>query len=628
MPARLTKLEIREGIEFVFERAMHFARMTVAEMLAGDKNDLFCSLPAPDDRGELRIGKDAELRLRHIAHEILILNKLESLVSREAMRKLLGIELVKRFITEGRSLDAKQVDRLIAFLGREARKTCIAETHLVPCHLIVVQEPEALPVGPIVFRTRKGFRKKILPALASYDPGPNPDWGRDLMASALHYYKGFRWVADVPVVAADAKTSVDIAVEATRAALNGLQVCLGASATYKMVVGGPRIVHDRRGHLHIDPGGGLHPNILVDGPGQVGFGPGWSKQLPESDARYYLDMVGIALESAVDPTLNRPLSRRVLDAMYWFGEAVRETTDAARIVKYVTALERMLMTQEHDDIANTVSDRCAAFCLVGDDRKTLAQWKVETLSLYNLRSRLVHGDMSPLSPEVVEGVHQAAQISRMAILSAMNHFNDRDGLRQENISNKRLAQFFDWIVEQSRKRDAWAEDARPRNEEPPMFDILAKTPAACSGEELADFHGFALESGQVSPNGLKGRIGNAARLIFCRLGGALVGIAAVKRPVADYRAGVGEKAGFPLPAQDWPYELGWIFVVEPQRRKGASKAMVETALKDLDGAIFSTTRVTNDGMQAILAQFGFAKSGNDFPSDEGEYQLRLFTRPT
>jgi hypothetical protein len=168
--------------------------------------------------------------------------------------------------------------------------------------------------------------------------------------------------------------------------------------------------------------------------------------------RRYLDLLGIALENLINPNLERPLSRRLLDAIYWFGEAVRETSSAAKIVKYVTALERMLMSREHDDIAKIVSDRSAAFCWIGDSGKSLETWRNETLSLYDLRSRLVHGDMSPLSLDVFTGVHVAARISRMAILSAMNHFAENDGLRQRKVPNKRLARWFDSIVDLSKRQ--------------------------------------------------------------------------------------------------------------------------------------------------------------------------------
>ena len=215
-----------------------------------------------------------------------------------------------------------------------------------------------------------------------------------------------------------------------------------------MTVGGPRIIKDNRGHLHLAPDGKLSVRLSMGGPGQVNFGAGWSSDFPNSGAEKSLAKFGVALEAAVNPNLDRPLSRRVLDAVYWFGEGARETTDAARVVKYVTALERLLMTQEHGDIAKIVSDRAAAFCLIGDTTRTLQQWRVDALKTYNLRSRLVHGDMSPTSMDVASGVYLAGKMARLVLLSVLDHFGEQ-GLRAEKVATRRLAHWFDSIVQAS-----------------------------------------------------------------------------------------------------------------------------------------------------------------------------------
>jgi hypothetical protein len=411
--------------------------------------DHFFDLPHPGGRGQMPIGREAEEKLRHLAYGVLVFNGLENTVSRPTIRKLLGETLVQRFIVERRAIDERQIARLISFLGREAKKACSTRKHFVPCHLLYVQEPPELPAGPVIFRTRQNFQSQILRAVRDYDKGEGTGWASH-MAGSLHYYRGFKWVAEVPVTSADEETSLKIAMEAARAAVNGLHIALGAQATNKMTIGGPRILHDRRSHLHFSDDGKLQASLSSTGPGNVGFSTGWSKGIPDSGFRHFLDLIGIALEAAVNPNLQRPLSRRLLDAIYWFGEAVRESTDAARIVKYVTALERMMMTQERDDIAGVVSDRVAAFIWIDNRSKTLAEWKAVVARLYDLRSRLVHGDMSPGAMDVSENVGTAAHITRMSILSALHHFG-ATGMRAEKVPRKQLGAWFDNIVSLSKE---------------------------------------------------------------------------------------------------------------------------------------------------------------------------------
>ena len=120
------------------------------------------------------------------------------------------------------------------------------------------------------------------------------------------------------------------------------------------------------------------------------------------------------------------------------------------------------MTQEHDDISSVVSRRCAAFCLTFGIDRSLAEWKSDATKLYNLRSRLVHGDMSPLTPEVQEGAYLGANLARQTILSVMHHFGT-DGLNAERVSTKRLAKWFDAVVAASEQFDRERQQIRPEH---------------------------------------------------------------------------------------------------------------------------------------------------------------------
>ncbi len=449
---RLSKSDIEEAILFIFDECLRFAKMSISELKRRDTRDYFCYLPHPNGRDRMLCGHLAEAKLWELSEEGLRLNNLAGRVSAKTLRGILGSELVKRFVIEKRAIDARQIDRLMSWLGRAAARKCSSRTHFIPCHLMYVGEPEELSVGPVTLRSRRSFRSQILPRVRGYDPDGDRKWTRKLLCGALRYYRGFKWVVEVAVPPADSELSEKIAWEAATAALNCLHLCFGAEATDKMVLGGPRLERDTRGHLQIDSDGILHPKLRLGGLGQVGFASGWSTEWAGSEAELFVKLSGVALEIVVDPDRQRPVSRRVLDAIYWFGEGVREKGDAAKVVKYVTALERMLMTDERDDIAKLVSERCAAFCLTWDEHITLERWRADALGLYDLRSRLVHGDMSPLSKEVRSGARLGAKIARLVILAALRHLGE-EGLRAERVSTSRLARWFDAIVLASKRVD-------------------------------------------------------------------------------------------------------------------------------------------------------------------------------
>lgn len=71
---------------------------------------------------------------------------------------------------------------------------------------------------------------------------------------------------------------------------------------------------------------------------------------------------------------------------------------AARFVKFITAIERIVVTNE-DDRTETVRKRSAALCWESNSERKMYQLSERIGELYALRSNLVHGDISPLTKE-------------------------------------------------------------------------------------------------------------------------------------------------------------------------------------------------------------------------------------
>jgi hypothetical protein len=268
---------------------------------------------------------------------------------------------------------------------------------------------------------------------------------RRSISQAIEYFRNFGWIAEVTVIGCDKKISEAIAARAALAALNCLHVLIGAGHSTKMQVGGPGLANDRRAGFSVKADGSLSYMVTYGGQGSVGFDDDWMDLFSGADAQEIIANLGIALEQAVNPALQRPLSERLLDAMQWYGEAVRETSQGAKAVKYVTALERMVMTDEKDDIASLASSRVAALCLDEPTVECRDRWQNEVRRAYDIRSRLVHGSVSPTSEIVFDGVRLGSQLARSTLLSAAKLLGER-GLRDEEATNRDLARWYDQIV--------------------------------------------------------------------------------------------------------------------------------------------------------------------------------------
>jgi hypothetical protein len=212
-----------------------------------------------------------------------------------------------------------------------------------------------------------------------------------------------------------------------------------------MIIGGPAITQDRRGTISIVEGD-LRFSASYGGPGSVGFKDDWITLLDNPQGRVVLELCGVALEAAIDPTIDRPLSDRFLDAAHWFGEAVRERAPAAKVIKYVTALERMFMTDERDNIADTISQRVAAFCFDPSVPGDFERLEAKSRRAYDVRSKLAHGSMSPRDTAAYEGVRIGAELSKDALLNGLAAFT-ADGLREEGISPRKVARWFQSCVD-------------------------------------------------------------------------------------------------------------------------------------------------------------------------------------
>lgn len=409
------------------------------------QHDLLSSLPHPSGVGSVLCGHSAAVKVTELAEEAARRGNLTRRIELTTLRTEISRLIVSRFIKEKRPLNVTQLDRLMSSAVKKAQSQCMTLTHLIPCHLMSARDPERFSIGPVTFHNRASFRRLLLKKAGDRDRMHNDDKAKSthvrfLLAHAIRYYRNFQWVAEVEIVNCDFDTSKALAEEVVTAALNCLHMLLGTSWTGRMRVGGVNIRSDHRAMLTLSPSGELEPTLSSTGFGEVTFPDGWFAKLLDSNFEYWQTLFAVALESIVCPELERPLSRRFLDAAQWFGEATRDEGPATRTIKFVTALERMLMTEERDDVTSLVAERVAALCF-NTEVGSRDVWREKTRAAYDLRSRLVHGSISPRAPEVRRGASVAAEVAEAALLRAIEAFGV-EGLQAKSMTSKRTSEWF------------------------------------------------------------------------------------------------------------------------------------------------------------------------------------------
>lgn len=159
--------------------------------------------------------------------------------------------------------------------------------------------------------------------------------------------------------------------------------------------------------------------------------------------------------------------------------------------------------------------------------------------------------------------------------------------------------------------------------------LTVKAPSARSSTEREDFAALVLAGGEVIAEGLEGRVNAAHVLLFLRDASCLVGIAALKKPNPTYRGSAFQKAGATQNHEEFPLELGWVFVLPSARGKGYAKALVRAAIAHAGNSkVFATSRTDNTHMHASLLVASFFKHGSVYTSSRGTHKLSLFLRGT
>jgi hypothetical protein len=455
-------------IEFVFAECVRIqnaissaVKNNPASLQDLPKEDMWGDLPHPDGRGPLMCGRSANQRLWRLAEQAVKYSDAVGTIEIGPVHNALGKILVQRFLTERRPIDERQAERALASAVREAKGARMDRTHYVPCRLMYSKGPSSFTIGPVTFQARERFNELMASHFEEYARRDGEDWQKKLderlLADARHYYDGFTWVGEVHILNCDGGTSLERARMAVIGAVNLVHVLFGSYHTRRMEIGGPRLETDRRAHMSLDPKYRLYVSCSSASTSAVGFPDDWQRFLEGEDMAVLLRGAQKALEAIVNPAIKRPVGTRLLDSAAWFGEAVREESPAAQIIKAVTALERLVLTSEHEEIKKTVSQRGAAIRYHPADSKTFEELESELAEAYVMRSRLAHGSLSPFDPEVAAFAPVCLNRIEQVICWGLGLFESQ-GLFERDLTTRQLAEGFEGLIAFAQNRDAAPRD--------------------------------------------------------------------------------------------------------------------------------------------------------------------------
>jgi hypothetical protein len=157
--------------------------------------------------------------------------------------------------------------------------------------------------------------------------------------------------------------------------------------------------------------------------------------------------------------------------------------------------------------------------------------------------------------------------------------------------------------------------------------IYVGKPTSFIDAEVDDFVAFVLAGGEVSTEGLRNRVLRASNIAYARKSECLVGVGGLKKPDDTYRSRIENRSGAIIDADNFPFELGWVFVLPSARGTGLSGMLCRSLVAESEGkGVFATSRTDNNAMHRTMANLDFVRVGTEWRSKENEAMLALFVR--
>lgn len=437
-------------------------------------------IPHPDGRGHLSCGIEAARRFGTLADHVLEYDpQLAGRLSRSRTKDRVVAAFVQRVLREKGEVEAGTAEQILRDVSEGCRASLRTAEHFVPCVLFLNGGPDEFSVGPVTFSRRVTFfrsrraslKKSVQATIQSHidqvdgavkggfprDRAATPEHSkrfiRGLQARTLKTFRQYPWIAQVQVSECDHETGEKVAERVVGLAIDSMRVLLGARYTHRIRLAWSRSDALQTARMWSDADGLFHVSIGSRADGPVGS-ENWYQALTQSDG-FELKVFGSALTPLVACAPARHFQQRFLDVVGWFGDAVTDPESTASVVKYVSAIERVMFGSWKRDRTKDFISRLEALWTVYDcdGRKTIGK---DSREIYEARSRLLHGAVSPRDASVDRLAALSEKLARLCILCAIQlypmaikAYGDPGPEQLEEVMTRMQREGLDWLAKKA-----------------------------------------------------------------------------------------------------------------------------------------------------------------------------------
>ena len=416
-----------DAIHFVLTEAARFQKAFAEgrfDVIDNDKMDGFWTIPAADGRGALICGQVAGQQLFDTLADQIKSGPYHGRIDLKRLYEAYKREIMARFITQRLDLSDENATAAFEAALAPSLERLSNFTHVMPCHLVMAKDPDHLVLGPVTFWRREAAWPRIADALSAFDVKQSSDPTR-CSHGTTSYYASFDWLVEVHVEACEEEPSYELAERMAWSAIDCLQLQIRDGRLERMALGGRAFESDRRAHIIMRNGNiaSLRTSSIVR---DVTLTDEVWRQTELPAIRHSLDLMGVALTEAYRLPKPAALAERFIDAVHWFGLAMRDTNPSSRFIMLLLAVERLLVPRKPAGIESAVRFRSEPFMDWDKHNRRIKD-------LYEVRGQLVHGQLSTRAPAVLRECRNARTLAESVLFEVL-HFFGREALHAENVT--------------------------------------------------------------------------------------------------------------------------------------------------------------------------------------------------
>jgi hypothetical protein len=465
--------------ELIREKIVFYASKTPRDLLDDntiDRKEIQYTISDLSGR-KFICGHEGSLKFHDLANRYLksFPDKKQKFNIRSFVKNLHRIFL-RRFINGDEEITNQNISRMLSETLRQSEREFRALTHYVPCNILHSSKNVEFKIGAIKFlhetrfddiylseienlRTTIAEDHQIQSQQFSEETGSlfgvscSPEQSRELadraVDSVISLSKPYEWVAEVKIDKCAPEISYERAVLSIKTALNILKLMLGGEYTNRIRIGDDDSQPLESAKLTREETGNLTISLSRISRGKP-IGDKWIDFLQE-DCIEYLNVLNPAIELLISFEKISPLWERFLDALSWYGDAVTESSEAAKIIKFVSAIERITGTGKENNSGRgvtdiTISRASILHSRISNEKLSDSIQRVE--HIYDQRSNLVHGSLSPLDEACTIDAIEAEDITRFILLAGLNFF-DSLGLADKSLGQRKLKSCYEDLERQT-----------------------------------------------------------------------------------------------------------------------------------------------------------------------------------